>query len=257
MIEIKHINKSFHQQLVLKDVSTRFDKGRINLIIGESGSGKTVLLKSLVGLHTIDSGEIIYGGNVIFNNLDIDAKRELRKEMGMLFQGSALFDFLNVEENVMFPLDMFTNMSVSDKRERVNICLKRVNLGNVNQLKPSELSGGMQKRVAIARAIVLNPNYLFCDEPTSGLDPKTSTVIDNLIKEITEEYNTVTIINTHDFNSVIEIGENILFIHEGKNWWEGSKDEILVSDNPELNKFIFASKLTRGVREYSKIKKDW
>lgn len=252
MIEVKNIYKSFASKQVLKGVSTIFEQGKIHLIIGQSGSGKTVLLKSLVGLFTVDTGEISYNG-VVFNRLSLKEQREIRKEMGMLFQGSALFDYLTVEQNVMFPLDMFTDMSFTDKLDRVNSCLQRVNLQNVNKLLPSELSGGMQKRVALARAIVLNPKYLFCDEPTSGLDPKTATIIDNLIKEITEEYNTITVVNTHDLNSVIEIGDKVLFIHDGYRWWEGAKDEVFFADNPELNRFIFASKIARGAKEYKKI----
>ncbi len=249
MIEARNLYKSFGEKAVLKDVSVKFDEGKINLIIGQSGSGKTVLLKCLVGLHPITEGDIVID-NIIFNKQDIKAKREIRKTMGMLFQGSALFDSLTVEENVKFPLEMFTNMSESEMLDRVNFCLKRVNLVNSNKLFPAEISGGMQKRVGIARAIVLNPKYLFCDEPTSGLDPRTSIVIDNLIKEITEEYKMTTIINTHDMNSVIEIGEKIIFIFEGQNWFECTKDEVFHVENKEFNDFVFSSKLTKGVKGF-------
>lgn len=248
MIEVKNVSKAFNDKQVLKDISVVFEPGKTNLIIGQSGSGKTVLLKSIVGLHKIDSGQIIYGGNQDFDLLDFEAKKTLRMQIGMLFQGSALFDSITVEENIMFPMDMFTTMSKSDKRDRANFCLSRVNLHNVNKLYPSEISGGMQKRVAIARAIALNPKYLFCDEPNSGLDPKTSIIIDNLIKEITEEYNITTIINTHDMNSVMEIGEKIVYIFKGRKEWEGNKNEILLSDNTFLNEFIFASNMAKELR---------
>ena len=248
MIEVKNVYKSFENTDVLKDINVVFEQGKTNLIIGQSGSGKTVLLKSIVGLHDVNKGEIIFG-DTVFNRLNFGLKKEMRKKMGMLFQGSALFDSSTVEENVMFPLDMFTNMSYSDKRERANECLKRVNIINANNLYPSEISGGMQKRVAIARAIALNPKYLFCDEPNSGLDPKTSIVIDNLIKEITIEYNMTTIINTHDMNSVMEIGDKVIFIYKGEKWWEGTKDDIFNTNNNELNGFIFASKLSQKIKE--------
>ena len=247
MIRAEHIVKSFDGRIVLNDISATFDKGKTNLIIGQSGSGKTVLLKCLVGLHTIDSGRIYYN-DVIYNELSFSAKKAIRKEVGMIFQGGALLDSSNVEENVGLPLDLFTDMSREEKLERINFCLQRVNLENVNRLYPAELSGGMIKRVAIARAIVMNPKYLFCDEPNSGLDPKTSVVIDNLIKEITEEYGITTIINTHDMNSVMEIGEKIMFIYEGKKWWEGTKTDILHSDNEELNEFVFASSMAKKAR---------
>lgn len=250
MIEVKNINKSFNDQVVLKDVSASFYRGITNLIIGQSGSGKTVLLKSIVGLHEIDSGEIFYG-DIEFSALSFHKKKEIRQKIGMLFQGSALFDSLNVEENIKFQLDMFTDWSLEEKLDRVNFCLKRVNLDNVNYVYPSELSGGMKKRVAIARAIVMNPSYLFCDEPNSGLDPKTSIVIDNLIKEITEEFNMTTIVNTHDMNSVMEIGEKIVFIFEGEKWWEGTKEEVFKADNEELRKFVFATKLMETVKKHS------
>lgn len=248
MIEVKNVSKSFESTQVLKDINVRFEKGKANLIIGQSGSGKTVLLKSIVGLHNVDFGQILYG-DVIFNELNFTDRKEMRKQIGMLFQGGALFDSSTVEENVMYPLDMFTSLSKSDKRERANECLKRVNIINANKLYPSEISGGMQKRVAIARAIALNPRYLFCDEPNSGLDPRTAIVIDNLIEEITEEYNMTTIINTHDMNSVMEIGHKVVFIYKGEKWWEGTKDDIFDTNNEELNKFVFASKLSQKIKE--------
>jgi len=251
MIEVINLNKSFEGNHVLKNISATFQKGKTNLIIGQSGSGKTVLLKSLVGLHVPESGEIKYD-NRNFLTMSSDKKKKIRQEMGMLFQGAALFDSMTVEENVRFPLDIFTNMTFEERRERACFCLKRVNLDNANHLMPSEISGGMQKRVAIARAIALNPKYLFCDEPNSGLDPRTSIVIDELIKEITEEYNITTIINTHDMNSVMGIGEQIIFIFKGEKYWEGTKDDIFYSENKELNNFIFASPLFRKVRENMK-----
>lgn len=248
MIEVKNISKSFDNNPVLKDVNVLFEKGKTNLIIGQSGSGKTVLLKSIVGLHDIDKGQVIFD-DVIFNQLNFKEKKEMRKQIGMLFQGGALFDSATVEENVMYPLDMFTKMNLSDKRERANECLKRVNIINANKLYPAEISGGMQKRVAIARAIALNPKYLFCDEPNSGLDPRTAILIDNLIKEITEEYDMTTIINTHDMNSVMEIGDKVVFIYHGEKWWEGTKEEIFDTENVELNEFIFASPLSQKIRD--------
>ena len=247
MIKVNHITKSFEGRVVLDDITAVFEPGKTNLIIGQSGSGKTVLLKSIVGLHTVDDGTIYYS-DTLFNKLNFKEKKELRKQVGMLFQGGALFDSATVEENVMYPLEMFTDMSEDEMRERANICLKRVNIVNANNLFPSEISGGMQKRVAIARAIALNPKYLFCDEPNSGLDPRTSIVIDNLIKEITEEYCMTTIVNTHDMNSVMGIGDKIIYIYNGKKWWEGTKEEILHSDNEELNDFVFASKLAKRLR---------
>lgn len=248
MIEVKGVYKSFGEENVLEDVSMTFEEGKTNLIIGRSGSGKTVLLKSIVGLHDIDRGKIIYD-SLIFNELDLSAKKEIRKEMGMLFQGGALFDSATVEENVMFPLDMFSNMHADEKKDRANECLKRVNIENANHLFPSEISGGMKKRVAIARAIALNPKYLFCDEPNSGLDPRTALVIDNLIKEITEEYQTTTIVNTHDMNSVMEIGDKVVFIFKGKKWWEGTSKEIFNTNNEALNDFVFASNLAKRIRK--------
>jgi phospholipid/cholesterol/gamma-HCH transport system ATP-binding protein len=234
--------------MVLEDINVIFERGKTNLIIGQSGSGKTVLLKTLVGLHTIDSGEILYGEND-FTKINFDAKKEIRKQIGMLFQGGALFDSSTVQENIMFPLDMFTEMTLPERLERVNFCLKRVRLENVNKLYPSEISGGMKKRVAIARAIALNPRYLFCDEPNSGLDPATSIVIDNLIKEITQEYNITTIVNTHDMNSVMEIGDKVIFIYKGQKSWEGTSEDILNSNNKNLNDFVFASPLSKKIKK--------
>ena len=250
MIEIKNVEKYFGDNHVLKNVSLSFEEGKTNLIIGESGSGKTTLLKILVGLHTKDQG------TVLFNGEDVSKKnskgiRMLRKEIGMLFQGAALYDYMTVEENIIFPLTMFTDKTENEMLERVNFCLKRVNLEGRNKLMPSELSGGMKKRVAIARAIVMQPKYLFCDEPNSGLDPKTAIVIDNLIEEITQEYNMTTIINTHDMNSVIQIGDNIAFIYKGEMWWQGSKEDLFKSNNKELSEFVFASKLFKRLKESS------
>lgn len=247
MITLNHVSKSFEGREVLSDISAVFEKGKTNLIIGQSGSGKTVLLKSIVGLHDIDEGEI-YFNNILFNKLNFSGKKEIRKKMGMLFQGSALFDSSTVEENVMFPLDMFTDMTKEEKLDRVNFCLNRVNIINSNHLFPAEISGGMKKRVAIARAIALNPEFLFCDEPNSGLDPRTSVVIDELIKEITVEYNITTIVNTHDMNSVMSMGDKVIYIYEGKKWWEGTSAEILDSDNKELNEFVFSSELTKKIK---------
>jgi phospholipid/cholesterol/gamma-HCH transport system ATP-binding protein len=247
MIRVKNLYKSFNGRTVLDDISVTFEPGKTNLIIGQSGSGKTVLLKSIVGLHEIDRGEIWFEDK-LFNKLDFRGKKEIRKEMGMLFQGSALFDSLTVEQNVRFPLDMFTDQLMEEKTDRVNFCLNRVNIINANKLFPAELSGGMRKRVAIARAISLNPRYLFCDEPNSGLDPITAILIDDLIKEITLEYCMTTIVNTHDMNSVMEIGEKILFISEGIKCWEGNKNEILHSDCEKLNDFVFANSLAKQLR---------
>jgi phospholipid/cholesterol/gamma-HCH transport system ATP-binding protein len=247
MIRVIKLNKSFNDQPVLSNISVSFEPGKTNLIIGRSGSGKTVLLKSIVGLHEIDSGEIWYD-DILFNKLDFKGKKEIRKEIGMLFQGSALFDSLTVEQNVRFPLDMFTDKSLEEKTDRVNFCLTRVNILNANKLLPSELSGGMKKRVAIARAISLNPKYLFCDEPNSGLDPLTAILIDELIKELTEEYSMTTIVNTHDMNSVMKIGEKIIFLSEGVKCWEGSNKEILDSDCTILNDFVFANALAKQLK---------
>jgi phospholipid/cholesterol/gamma-HCH transport system ATP-binding protein len=251
MIELKNVYKSFGDRVVLDDISVTFEKGKTNLIIGQSGSGKTVLLKSIVGLHDVDSGAILYS-NADFIKMTFDERKEIRKEIGMLFQGGALFDSSTVEENVRFPLDMFTNKTLEEKRERVNFCLKRVRLENVNRLFPAEISGGMKKRVAIARAIALNPKYLFCDEPNSGLDPMTSIVIDTLIKEITEEFDITTIVNTHDMNSVMEIGDKVIFIYQGKKTWEGTKDDIFHADNRFLNDFVFASPLSKKIKSLVK-----
>lgn len=247
MIRAEHIVKSFDGRRVIDDVSVAFETGKTNLIIGRSGSGKTVLLKTLVGLHTPDEGRVWYD-QTDFTALTFRDRKAVRKDIGMIFQGGALLDSSSVEENVKLPLDLFTRQSEAEKLERVNFCLRRVKLENANHLYPAELSGGMIKRVAIARAIVLNPKYLFCDEPNSGLDPQTSIVIDNLIHEITHEYNITTIINTHDMNSVMEIGEKIVYIHEGRKWWEGTKDDILHADNPELNAFVFASAMAKRAK---------
>ncbi len=247
MIQAFNISKSFGESKILNDVSLSFEKGKTNLIIGESGSGKTVLMKCMVGLYDVNKGKVEYDGRNI-SKMSFKEKREIRKELGMLFQGGALFDSFNVEENIMFPLSMFTKKSYEEKLERVNFCLKRVNLENVNNLLTSELSGGMTKRVAIARAISLNPKYLFCDEPNSGLDPKTADVIDELISEITQEFQITTIINTHDMNSVLNIGDNIAFLYKGKLWWQGNKTEILKTDNNELNDFVFATELTKRLK---------
>ncbi len=249
MIEANNISKSFGKNKVLKNISIKFEKGRTNLIIGQSGSGKTVLMKCLVGLLSVDEGRVEYDGRNI-STMTFKQKKEIRKDLGMLFQGGALFDSLTVEENVMFPLNMFTNKSYEEKLERVNFCLQHVNLENVNKLSPSELSGGMKKRVAIARAISLNPEYLFCDEPNSGLDPKTAGVIDDLISQLTEEFQMTTIVNTHDMNSVLNIGEHIAFLYQGKLSWQGNKDEILNSDNEVLNNFVFATELTKRLKRH-------
>ena len=248
MIKVERLNKFFGEKQVLKDISVEYQPGKCSLIIGASGSGKTVLLKSIVGLHKPESGAVWYG-DINFTTLDEPGKKEIRKEIGMLFQGSALFDFATVEENIRFPMDFFTNWSGEEKLERVNFCLKRVNLFNVNKLFPNELSGGMQKRVGIARAIALNPKYLFCDEPNSGLDPHTSILIDQLIQEITQEYNITTLVNTHDMNSVMEIGDQVSFIHKGEKVWEGSRNDILTADNPDLNEFVFANNMAKRMKE--------
>lgn len=248
MIEIKNISKSFAHQDVLKNISFTFEEGKTNLIIGESGSGKTTLIRAMVGLIEPDKGEVLFN-NRSFYSLHADEQKNIRKEIGMLFQGGALFDSKTVEENVMFPLSMFTNMSEAEKVDRANFCLKRVNLNNANKLFPSELSGGMKKRVAIARAISVQPKYLFCDEPNSGLDPRTSIVIDSLIKEITEEYDITTIVITHDMNSVIEMGEKILFIYKGEKWWEGSKQDILKTTNKEVEDFVYATQFMKTLKQ--------
>jgi phospholipid/cholesterol/gamma-HCH transport system ATP-binding protein len=248
MIEVKNVSKGFYGRTVLDDVSHVFEKGKVNLIIGGSGSGKTVLVKCMVGLFEVDKGRIEYDGRN-FSEMDFRERRPIRREIGMLFQGSALFDSMNVEANVMFPLMMLSGMPLAERQEIANNCLQRVNLPDANKLFPSELSGGMKKRVAIARAIAMNPKYLYCDEPNSGLDPKTSIVIDELIMELTEEYQTTTVINTHDMNSLMTMGENILYIHEGKKWWSGKADEVLHSGNKELDEFVFASKIMQGLRK--------
>lgn len=248
MIEVSNIKKSFGDKTIIEGVSAVMKAGQCNLIIGASGSGKTVLMKCMVGLFEPDEGEILYGGHN-FTTMSIEEKTEIRKEIGMLFQGSALFDSLTVEKNIMFPLNMFTKWTFKKKLERVNEVLNRVNLEGVNRKFPAELSGGMKKRVALARAIVLNPKYLFCDEPNSGLDPQTSLVIDKLIHEITVEFNITTVVNTHDMNSVMEIGHYIMYMFEGHKEWEGTNREIIFSKNQRLNEFIFASDFLRDAKE--------
>jgi len=248
MIEVKHLFKSYDGTYVLNDVSAKFEQGKCNMIIGRSGSGKTVLLKSIAGLLEVDEGEIWFGDQK-FSHLDIKARQAIRKEMGMLFQGGALFDSLTVEENVMFPLDMLTTQPRRAKLDRVNFCLERVRVSGVNKLYPAELSGGMKKRVAIARAIALNPRYLLCDEPNSGLDPETGIVIDNLIRELTEEFHMTTLINSHDMNSVLEIGDHVLYIHDGCLCWEGTRHEVLHTDNEPLNKFVFATNMAKRIKQ--------
>lgn len=249
MITVKNVNKTFGDNHVLKNVSAEFEEGRTNMIIGASGSGKTVLMKSIIGLHRIDTGRIEYDGRNL-PDMRMSEIRILRKEVGMLFQGSALFDSQSVLENVMYPLEMFSGTSKEEMVERVLSCLRRVDLPEKSyKLAPSEISGGMQKRVAIARAIALQPKYLFCDEPNSGLDPKTSLIIDQLIHEITREFNMTTIINSHDMNSVMEIGEKIIFINKGEKAWEGSKDDIFHAENEDLNDFVFASQLYKKVKK--------
>lgn len=250
MIELINVSKYFGERQVLKNINTCFEDGKVNLIIGRSGSGKTVMMKNLIGLLAPEEGEILYNGRN-FHQFTDKEKESIRSEMGMVFQGSALFDSMTIEENVMFPLTMLTSQSWSEKIDRVNFCLKRVDLEGSNQLYPAELSGGMKKRAAIARAIACNPKYLFCDEPNSGLDPKTSLLIDELIFEITHEFNITTVVNTHDINSVITIGETISFIYQGNLEWRGSKDNVLTSDNERLNDFIFAQPLTQRIRDLS------
>ena len=251
MIEVKNISKGFGEHQVLHDINIVFETGKTNLVIGQSGSGKTVLLKSLVGLHEVDQGSINFDDRN-FTAMNFKERKKIRQEFGMVFQGGALFDSLNVLQNVLFPLDLFSSMSGSEKLDRAHFCLKRVQLENKDNLFPSEISGGMKKRVAIARAIALNPRYLFCDEPNSGLDPVTSIVIDNLIKEITQEYQITTIVNTHDMNSVMEMGDKVVYIYKGHKWWEGNKNEIMDTENKELNDFIFAAELTRMIKERMK-----
>jgi ABC-type transport system involved in resistance to organic solvents, ATPase component len=247
MIEVQGISKSFPNKDVLKDISVIFEPAKCNLIIGQSGSGKTVLMKTLVGLLKPDKGNILFDGRN-FTQMSSDQQIDVRKDMGMIFQGGALFDSMTIEENVMFPIRMFHKDTYKTMLERVNTCLERVNLSGSNKLMPSELSGGMKKRVAIARAIAIKPKYLFCDEPNSGLDPQTSIVIDDLISEITHEYGMTTIINTHDMNSVVQIGERIVYLYSGQLWWKGDKETVLDTDNKELNDFIFCNVLTRKAK---------
>ncbi|MGN6340761.1 MAG: ABC transporter ATP-binding protein [Ginsengibacter sp.] len=248
MIELKNIYKSFDGKEILKDINAVMQTGMTNLIIGSSGSGKTVLQKCMVGLFEVDKGEIVFDGNNL-TNMSEEQRKELRQQIGMLFQGSALFDSMTVEQNIKFPLDMFTKWNLQKKLERVNDVLERVELTGTNKKYPAEISGGMKKRVGIARAIVLRPKYLFCDEPNSGLDPQTSMVIDKLIHEITKEYNITTVINTHDMNSVMEIGENILYLYHGTKEWEGSNKDIIFNNNQKLNEFIFASEFLRDAKD--------
>lgn len=248
MIEVKGLSKRFGDLQVLTDINAVFRKGQVNQIIGKSGSGKSVLAKCIVGLHRPEEGEVLYDGRS-FHEMDQEEKRDIRQRIGMLFQGSALFDSMTVLQNVMFPLQMFAKMSKAEMADKARSCLERVNILEKDDLFPAEISGGMQKRVGIARAIAMNPEYLFVDEPNSGLDPQTSILIDDLIKDLTEEYNTTTIVITHDMNSVMEVGENIHFIHDGRLWWHGEREDLLTSDNAELNEFIFASGLMRQVKK--------
>ncbi len=248
MIQVDHIIKSFDGTQVLQGISTVFEKGKTNLIIGQSGSGKTVFLKCLLGLFQTDSGKILFENKAI-SEMTVNERSVLRQEIGMVFQGSALFDSMTVEENIMFPMQMFTDKENDEIRDRANEVIKRVNLINANEKFPDEISGGMKKRVAIARSIVMNPKYLFCDEPNSGLDPKTAILIDNLIQEITSEYNITTVINTHDMNSVMEIGEKIVFLLNGKKAWEGTKEEIFTTENEAVSNFVYSSDLFKKVRE--------
>jgi phospholipid/cholesterol/gamma-HCH transport system ATP-binding protein len=248
MITVNHLNKSFGERQILKDFSFQFERGKTNLIIGKSGTGKSVLAKCMVGLVEVDNGEIFYD-DADFVKMTYDQRKVIRKEIGMLFQGGALFDSMTVEENVMFPLSMFTEMPEAEKRERAQFCLERVKLSHALKLFPAEISGGMKKRAAIARAIALKPKFLYCDEPNSGLDPQTSILIDELIKDITEELQITTIVITHDMNSVLEIGDKIAFLHEGQKWWEGTRKEILLSDNKELNDFVYATKFLKEFKD--------
>jgi phospholipid/cholesterol/gamma-HCH transport system ATP-binding protein len=247
MIEVKNISKTFGENKVLDNVSAKFETGKVNLIIGASGQGKSVLAKCIVGLHEVDEGSVFYEDQD-FCKMTSEERRKIRTEIGMLFQGAALFDSMTVEQNIIFPLSMFTKMSNSEMQDRANFCLERVNLAGRNKLYPAECSGGMQKRIAIARAIAMNPKYLFCDEPNSGLDPQTSILIDALIKEITYEYNMTTIVITHDMNSVIEIGDHIHFIYKGKNWWQGNNKSIVTTDNQEVVDFVYASDFMKQIR---------
>ncbi len=248
MVEIKNINKSFGSNQVLFDFTAKFETGKVNMIIGQSGQGKSVLAKCIVGLMEVDNGDVLFDDRN-FTTMPREERRVLRQEIGMLFQGSALFDSLTVEENVKFPLSMFTKMSKKEQKDRANECLERVNLVGKNDLLPAECSGGMQKRIAIARAIAMKPKYLFCDEPNSGLDPQTSIVIDNLIREITYENEITTIVITHDMNSVIEIADHIVFIHEGRNWWQGDRNSIIKTDNQEIIDFVYASDFMKEIKE--------
>ena len=248
MIEVKHIDKSFGDDQILYDVSSIFEKGKVNLIIGQSGQGKSVLAKCIVGLHDVDSGQVLYDGRD-FTAMNRNQKSQIRQQIGMLFQGAALFDSMTVEDNIGFPLTMFSSMSNTEIKKRVDFCLERVNLSGKNKLLPSECSGGMQKRIGIARAISMNPKYLFCDEPNSGLDPKTAILIDGLIQDITKEYDMTTVVITHDMNSVIEIGENVIFIYEGKNWWQGDRKSIITTENPEISHFVYASEFMKEIRQ--------
>ncbi len=254
MIEIGNISKVFGDRKILSDVSMYLETGKVNMVIGQSGAGKSVLLKCLVGLLETDAGEVWYDGRN-FTEMNYEQKKALRREVGMLFQGGALFDSMTVEENVAFPLEMFTKMSKEERTERANFCLKRVNLPASNKLYPDEISGGMKKRVAIARAIAMNPKYLFCDEPNSGLDPQTSIVIDNLIREITLEYNMTTVVISHDMNSVMEISDNIFFVFNGQKWWEGNRNDLLKTDNKELCDFVFASTFMKEFKSSSQSKR--
>ncbi len=251
MIRVLNLWKHFGDEAVLKNISLVFEKGRTNLVIGKSGSGKTVLMKCIVGLLGADSGKIFYDDRE-FSAMGFGAKKSIRREVGMLFQGAALFDSMNVSENILFPLNMFTKMSKGEKEKRMEFCLERVNLHNVGHLQPSDLSGGMKKRVAIARAIAIKPRYLFCDEPNSGLDPPTAILIDKLIKEITEELNITTVVNTHDMNSVMEIGDSVAFIHQGRLWWTGDRHQILDTCNTQVNKFVYATELMRTINPREK-----
>ncbi len=247
MIKVENINKTFQEQHILKDVNALFEPGKVNMVIGRSGSGKTVLLKSLVGLHDIDNGSIYFDGRD-FTKLKHKDRTNIRKEVGMLFQGGALFDSATIEENIMYPLDLFTDKTYQEKINRANFCLERVNLEGVNNKYPSELSGGMQKRAAIARAIALNPKYLFCDEPNSGLDPQTAIIIDKLIQEITHEYDITTVINTHDLNSVFAVSDSIVYINKGRSWWNGTKDQLLSTGNKELEEFLYSSEIMQKLK---------
>jgi phospholipid/cholesterol/gamma-HCH transport system ATP-binding protein len=248
MIEVKNINKNFGENQILYDVSSIFEKGKVNLIIGQSGQGKSVLAKCIVGLHDVDSGQVLFDGRD-FTAMNRSQKSQIRQQIGMLFQGAALFDSMTVEDNIGFPLTMFSSMTNTEIKKRVDFCLERVNLSGKNKLLPSECSGGMQKRIGIARAISMNPKYLFCDEPNSGLDPKTAILIDGLIHDITKEYDMTTVVITHDMNSVIEIGENVIFIYEGKNWWQGDRKSIITTENPEISQFVYASEFMKEIRQ--------